>query len=259
VTAAAIESLRAEHERAVVLFASLDDADWQAASGCDGWRVQDVVQHMASTFHLIADPGTIDGGSSDDAEVNAEVPVRARRDWTTEQVLDEYREWAEKGIATLTAMQEPPLADTVIPLGNLGSHPMHILANAIVFDHYCHLRHDIGAAIRAAAALPRDEAALDATLEWMLAGLPQMCATALASCDQGVNLAFDGSHGVHALRPAESGGWEVVPGADPALPTVTTTAHDFVAWATKRCDWRSCGVEASDEATARTLDAINII
>jgi hypothetical protein len=93
----------------------------------------------------------------------------------------------------------------------------------------------------------------------MLAGLPQMCATALATCDRGINLAFDGAHGVHALRPTTSGGWEVVAAADAGLPTATTTAHDFVAWGTKRCDWRTCGVELSDDAAARTLDAINVI
>jgi uncharacterized protein (TIGR03083 family) len=258
-TAAAIVALRAEHERALELFGSLDESEWQAPSGCAGWRVQDVAQHMASTFHLIADPSTIDGGTSHDAEENAEVPVQARRDWSVDEVMTEYREWSEKGIAALAALQEPPLADAVVPLGNLGTHPMHILANAIVFDHYCHLRHDIGAAVPRAAALPRDDDALAATLEWMLGGLPQMCADALAACTQPVNLAFDGAHGTYVLRPSAGGGWEVAAGVDPSMPTAATTAHDSVAWGTKRADWRALGVDLSDAAGAPTLDAINVI
>ena len=255
---AAVDALRAEHQRALQLFESLTPDEWQAASGCAGWRVHDVAQHMASTFHVIADPSTIDGGSSDDAESNAEVPVQARLDWTADQVLAEYREWADKGITALAGMQEAPLAEMVIPLGNLGSHPMHVLANAIVFDHYCHLRHDIGAAIDRAAALPRDPASLSATVEWMLAGLPQMCAGALAGCTQGVNLEFTDLGGESYRFETGSPGWTVSVGSDPSLPTVTTTAHDFISWGTKRADWRSFGVSA-DGAAAATLDAINVI
>lgn len=260
-TAAAIAPLRLECRRALDLFASLTPDEWQSASACSGWRVQDVAQHMASTFHTIADPATIEGGSSADAEQNAEVPVQARKSWTAEQVMAEYDEWSAKGVDALAAMQEPPLAETVIPLGNLGSHPLHILANAIVFDHYCHLRHDIGATVERAASLPHDAAALEATLDWMLAGLPQMCADALATCTQGVNLVFRGDvDRARALRPGEAGGpWAVSAGIDDSLPTASTTAHDFVSWGTKRADWRACGVEMPDAAAAATLDAINVI
>ena len=268
---AAITALQAESARALELLRSLTPEEWAAPSGCTGWRVQDVACHMASVFHSIADPSTIEGGTSRDVEQNAEVPVQARRQWTTAQVMDEYVEWSAKGIAAMTALQEPPMRDTVIPLANLGSHPVHILANAIVFDHYCHLRHDIGAAVPRAAGLPHDADALAATLEWMLAGIPQMCETALAGCTQGVNLAFEGpAAGTWALRPGADGGlWTVTPGADPALPTATGTAHEFVSWATQRADWRTSGVALSGgagpedaaglEAAAATLDALNVI
>jgi uncharacterized protein (TIGR03083 family) len=260
VTEAAVHALRGEHQRALALIATLTDDEWAAASGCTGWRVQDVVQHMASTFHSIAEPSTIEAGTSDDAEQNAEVPVRARQDWSPVQVTAEYEEWAEKGIAALAALQQPPLAETVVPLSNLGSHPLHLLGNAIVFDHYCHLRHDIGATIHRAAELPRDGAALAATSEWMLAGLPQMCADALAGCAQGVNLVFEGpGSGEYALRPGAEGRWTVTSGADAALPTATSCMHDFVSWGTKRIDWRELGVRMPDVGGARTLDAINVI
>lgn len=261
-TKAAIEGLRAEQARALALIDTLSDEEWGAASGCAGWRVQDVVQHMASTFHSIADPAGIESGTSPDVEENAEVPVQARREWTPAQVVAEYREWSEKGIGALAAMQEPPMADMVVPIANLGSHPLHIMGNAIAFDHYCHLRHDIGAAVARAADLPRDPAVLAPTVEWMLAGLPQMCAAALGECSQGVNLAFSDLGSTWSVC-AGDGAWQVCDGADASLPTATGTAHDFVNWATKRSDWRGTWSLAGDAAVLAgaeaTLDAFNVI
>ena len=158
----AITGLEAEIARAKELFASLTEEEWQATSGCDGWRVQDVAQHMAAVYQQIAAPETIDAGDSGKAEVAAEVPVQERKDWTPQQVMTAYDEWSEKGLAALRALQDPPMADTVVPLSDLGEHPLHLLGNAIAFDHYCHLRHDIGAAVERAAALPHDPEVLGA-------------------------------------------------------------------------------------------------
>ncbi len=256
----AIQALRAEHSHALELFDSLTAAEWTLPSGCEGWRVQDVAQHMASTFHSIADSSSIETGSTPDVEQNAEVPVQARRDWTVEQVKAEYREWSDKGIATLAAMSQPPLADTVVPLANLGSHPLRLMGNAIAFDHYCHLRHDIGAAVPRAADLPHDPLVLEAAVEWMLAGAPQMCTEALAGCTTGVNLVFtDLHHVLYTLRPGAVGEqWQVSHGTDAALPVAVTSAHEFISWATKRTDWRG-HVQLTDQSAAATLDALNII
>jgi hypothetical protein len=222
--------------------------------------VQDVAQHMASTFHSIADGASIETGSTADVEQNAEVPVQARRDWSVAEVKAEYRTWSEKGITTLASMQEPPMATMVVPMANLGSHPLRLLGNAIAFDHYCHLRHDIGAAVRRAADLPHDPLVLEATIEWMLAGIPQMCTEALAACDTGVNLVFtDLRHSVHHLSPGAAGElWTVSLGTEDSLPICVTSAHEFVSWATKRSDWRT-HAQLTHHAAAATLDAINVI
>ena len=241
-TSPAIQALRAEHSHALELFDSLTEAEWALPSGCAGWRVQDVAQHMASTFHSIADPSSIETGNTPDVEQNAEVPVQARRDWSVDEVKAEYREWSEKGIAALAGMQEPPMADMVIPIANLGSHPMRLLGNAIAFDHYCHLRHDIGAAVRRAADLPHDPLVLEATIEWMLAGIPQMCTAALAA----------------VMKATWAQPHAVAPGTDDSLPICVTSAHEFVSWATKRADWRT-HAQLTDQAAAATLDAINVI
>jgi hypothetical protein len=152
------------------------------------------------------------------------------------------------------------MASTVVPLGNLGSHPLHIMGNAIAFDHYCHLRHDIGATVPRASDLPHDPDVLEPTIEWMMAGLPQMCATALAKAEHGVNLVFtDLRHTIYHLRPGKEGElWQVRLGLDALLPLCVTSSHDFVSWATKRSDWRT-HAQLTDPLAAPTLDAINII
>lgn len=258
----AVPALNAEHAHALALIDSLTPEEWAAPSGCTGWRVQDVVAHMGSVFRSICGDPSIPSDPSGDAEKSAELAVAPRKEWTPEEVAAEYREWAPKGVGALTALQDPPMADAVVPLGNLGSHPMHILANAIVFDHYCHLRHDIGAAIPRAAALPHDADALGATIEWMLLGLPQMCQSALAGAPrQAVNLHFDGvADQDFVLEPGDDL-WTVRPGTLAGAPTLRTTAHDFVAWGTKRGDWRATSTldGAGSDAAAQVLDAINII
>jgi uncharacterized protein (TIGR03083 family) len=258
-TARAIPALQTQVRHAKELFVTLTPAEWASNSGCDGWRVQDVAQHMASVFQQIADPASIDFGDSGKAEVSAEVPVSARRDWTVDEVMAAYDEWSEKGVAALGALQEPPMSDAVVPLSDLGSHPLHLLANAIVFDHYCHLRVDIGAAVERAAALPREDDALATTLEWMLAGLPQMCAAELAAAPaETVNLAFEGPGGGDFVLAPGDAGWTVNAGTSPDAPTIVSTVHDFVSWGTKRSDWRG-QVSGDTDRVAPVLDAINII
>jgi len=259
----AIIGLQTEVDRAHELFATLTAEEWAAPSGCDGWRVQDVAQHMAAVYQSIAAADTIevDTSSAEGAEASAEMVVQARKDWTPEQVVAAYTEWAPKGVAALAALQEPPMADTVVPLGDLGSHPMHILGDAIAFDHYCHLRHDIGAAVQRAADLPHDAAVLGPAVDWMLAGLPQMCANELAAVpQQPVNIVFEGpAANSYQLAPGADV-WSVNPGEATAAPTIRTTAHDFISWATQRADWRATSTGDVDHAdAAAVLDAINVI
>ena len=257
--AVAITALEQEIQYAKELFATLRPEEWQSASMCEGWRVQDLAQHMAAVFQQIADSSSIDVGDSGHAEVANEVPVQARRDWSIDQVVEAYVEWAPKGLGALATLQEPPMADTAVPISDLGTHPLRLLGNAIAFDHYCHLRYDIP--IDRAAELPRDPATLGVVLEWMLAGLPQMCAEALSTAPaQPLNLVFDGpGGGAYVLAPGDDG-WTVTEGADAEAPTVTTTVHDFVSWGTKRSDWRdSVSGDVDHDGVAAVLDAINII
>ena len=160
--------------------------------------------------------------------------------------------------------QDPPLAETMLPMGDLGTHPMSMLASTFCFDAYCHLRNDIlGPRARSTGpsrrATPRGSGA---TLEWMLAGLPWMSQEALTFVDRPVVLRLTGpGGGTWTIAPGgEDGRVHVTEGAAPdAAATITSDAHDFVAWATHRRQWSECVEIEGDEPYASTvLDAIHI-
>ena len=261
----ALDALTKERANVIALAQSLTSDEWTLESDCAGWRVQDVLAHMSAVYKTVAG-GTVATAvdAPGDAERNADAGVDERRSWPAADVLAEYVEWSEKGLVAFAGMNEEPMASMVIPLGNLGSHPMHILTNAIVFDHYCHLRWDLlapnGPLQR--SALDVDDERLGPTMEWMLGGLSQMCASELAFVDRPVNLVFEGAGGgSYVLRP----GAEITsiePGHDgDAAATVTSSAHEFVCWGTKRRDWRAMSVQVAGDADygAAVLDAINVI
>jgi hypothetical protein len=195
-----------------------------------------------------------------------EAPVAERRGWKVDDVLAEYETYSAQ-VADFCAMaQEPPLADTELPMGDLGTHPMRAMAGMFLFDAYCHLRNDIlqphGPIDRDEP--PRDEARVGPVIEWMLAGLPWMSRDALLPVvDRPLVLVLDGpGGGTWTIAPGgEDGRVLVTPGAAPdAAATVQSTAHDFVIWGTTRRPWRGLATVEGDEAyAAAVLDAINII
>jgi len=266
-TQQAVGALRAEREALLDVLRSLSDVEWHAPSGCEGWRVQDVVTHMAASLHLVADPATATlPEDPSDMERSQEQPVRDRADATTAEALAYYEEMSARGIDALEAMQAPGLAELELDMGNLGRHPMHLLADAMVFDHWTHLRADIltprGPIDRPAPA--SDELRMAPTVGWLLAGLPQMCTAELRPV----------LHHPFVLRLEGPGGgtWTVAPDGEDRAATVTegvggdvagtvsSTTADFVVWSTKRRDWREVAeLEGDTEYLGRVLDAVNLI
>ena len=261
-----VEGLRAERDLALEIFSSLDDAEWNAPSDCAGWTVRDVVAHMGSILHGVADPAhmvDISGGAEDAMEA----PVAERRGWPIGDVVAEYETYsAQVGDATAT-FQDPPLSETMLPMADLGTHPMAIMSDMFLFDVYCHLRNDIlqpnGPIDRPEP--PRDEKRLRPTAEWMLAGLPWMSADALRGVvDRPIVLELTGPGAgawtIAAGDDSTEGRVRVTEGAAPdAAATVRSGAHDFVIWGTRRRPWRDLVEISGDEDYAtRFLDAVRI-
>jgi len=259
-----VEGLRAERDATLTIAKSLTDDEWNAPSDCAGWAVRDVVAHMASILHGVADPSLmpdLTGGT----ENGMEIPVAERRAWTIEEVLAEFETYSGQVADLAASLQDPPMADTMLPMGDLGTHPMAIMPCTFLFDNYCHLRNDIlkpnGPIERPEPS--RDEKRLAPTIEWMLAGLPWMCAEKLAFVDKPVTLELTGVGG---------GTWSIGPGGDDgrvlvtdgaaanAVATISSGSHDFVIWGTQRRPWSTLAKIDGDAAYAgRVLDGIKII
>jgi uncharacterized protein (TIGR03083 family) len=262
-TTLGIEGFNAERAALLDLASSLRDDEWTAPSGCEGWAVRDVFAHLAAVIHGIADPSTMPD-MTNGTEPAMEGPVAERRARPVAEVVEEYATFSEQIGASLPMFQEPPLSTTEIDMHDLGTHPMSIFPDLLVFDAYCHLRHDI---LRPRGSIdrpepPRDEQRLRPAVTWMLAGLPYMSGNDLAFMDRPLALRLDGpAAGTWTVLPANGAERvQVVEGDDGgAAATVTSNDHRFVAWATRRAPWRDdVTIDGDEQYAARALDALKI-
>jgi uncharacterized protein (TIGR03083 family) len=264
-TQQAVEGFRAERAEILALAQSLSDEEWMRPSACPGWTIRDVFGHMACTLHGVIDPAFLPD-STKGTEAGMEPQVADRRRWPIAQVVEEYETYSEQAAKVFTSVQDAPLSETMLPMGELGTHPMSILPSVFLFDGYTHLRADI---LAPSGSIERPQPERDAqrlrpTVEWMLAGLPWMCADALVGVvDRPLELTLDGPGG---------GTWTIAPGSDEgrvsvveapcpdAAARVRGTDHDFVIWGTTRAPWTDfVKVEGDADYAGRVLDAINII
>ncbi len=125
-----VEGLRAERDASLTLMKSFTDEEWNSPSDCDGWAVRDVVAHMASVLHGVADPSVMPDmtGGTENA---MEAPVAERRAWTVEDVLAEFETYSGAVADLAASLQEPPMAETLLPMGDLGTHPMAIIGGLL--------------------------------------------------------------------------------------------------------------------------------
>ncbi len=255
-TEAAIPALRQLQIQAITLAKSLHEDEWNMASDCAGWTVRDVFAHMAGVYHGLVDPAFMRvGDDPNDMEAAMELGVGERRTWAIADVVGEYEEYSSKATNNFADLQGNDLGLTEIAMGNLGTHPLHLLANAFVFDAYCHLRNDLLAPFGPLNHQPPTPTAeiVEPMLAWMIAGLPQMCAEELAFMGPPIVLQLDGN----------GGGAFIIGTSEAGAPTATimSTPDAFVRWGTRRRPWRDEGVSIlGDEAYgARVADACNVI
>lgn len=260
---AAITSVTRSIDDVKAVITSLTAEEWAAPSGCVGWSVKDLVAHMSSNYKEIVDPSPAPAEPvSMPAERAMDLLVEPRKRWAEEQVRDEYLACCDGALAALTGLQVEPLASTVIPLADLGHYPMHQLADAFAFDHYCHLWVDLlaphGPVQR--TITPADEALLAPAVGWMLTGIPQMQPGLEQHLTGRIRLVLTGVGGSTWDLARDGDAIAIAaPVGEPAV-TVTSTAHDFVRWGTARIGWREACVVAGDEAVAAEfLDHLNIV
>lgn len=251
-TMQAVEAL--EHEIAAVI--SLSDGwsadQWDAPTRAFGWSRKDVLCHLGAVFQQLCDP---DGVPVDPSlgEHSVDLAVEARRHLVPHEVHDQYVAWGQRALAMLATMQEPDIANRVVPMGILGAHRTHLLANAYAFDHHCHIRHDLDLAsgdLWPHDADPRE--LTEAAVEWMIAAAPQMCGASFGHLSGSVELQIDGAVWMLASEPGR--GIEIAAPNDvvdartrlrPVIARIRSSAEDFVLWGTQRVPLTELDVEIS--------------
>ena len=252
-------------DRCADVITSLTPAEWEMPSRCAGWSVKDLVAHASSNVHVVVEPGITPADPPPIAEDLQHLLVVQRRDWTSQQVTEEFQDHRDAFLAAIAAVQKEPLASSPLTMSELGTYPMHRLADAFAFDLWCHLYIDLLAPtgpVRRPVPEPEDDL-LQPAIGWMLAGLPQMCPSVTKVLDRPIALHLTGPGG---------GRWTLEPG-EPNLnvtedssnetnvaATVSSSAVDFVLWGTTRSPWRDAVELGGDTAYAeQVLDEVNIV
>ncbi|MGY1809475.1 maleylpyruvate isomerase family mycothiol-dependent enzyme [Blastococcus sp. SYSU D00669] len=262
-TVAGLRAVEALSGRYAEVVASLTPEEWSRPSRCAGWSVQDLVAHTGSNFKVLAEPPdpSAPAPQVETAEQLQDLLVEQRRGWSAEQVAAEFRDFLGPALGALKAVQDEPVASAPLTLTDLGTYPMHALADAFAFDLWCHFTVDLlapGGPVERPRPEPTDDV-LGPGIWWMLTGLPQMCRPVSQVLDRPLGLRLTGPGG---------GEWTLVPGdpltveaglRDP-VATATSSATDFVLWGTTRTPWReSVQVEGDRAYAERVLDRVDVV
>jgi uncharacterized protein (TIGR03083 family) len=240
---AAIEATRADRADLLDIAAGLTSDQWQAASGCAGWTVQDMVTHLANLFWLVVDASQLPDTSGAATEESQDIAVAARRGMSAAEAVADYEKVSELGLQQLA---ELAAADIELALGDFGTYRSPVLANAYAFDHYTHIRADLFGPRGPLTGEPpsSDELRVSAALDWIEAALPQQYPAAAQACTLEIQVTGTGAR-------------VITFGSGQSMATICSDAPALIRWVTHRGSWDELGVEvAGDEpalATARTL------
>ncbi len=134
--------LDAESERVARFFESADESTWARDTRCEGWRVRELLSHLAGveTYHLACLDDTIgdlfeEGGKAGATDMNSfnDWLVRIRADRPREEVLDE---WRTKNLDVRRRMRERGADGTMS--SSVGPYPVDLMAFHIASEYATH-------------------------------------------------------------------------------------------------------------------------
>jgi uncharacterized protein (TIGR03083 family) len=232
----AIEGVRADRDALLEICWRLGPTDWAAASGCEGWTVQDLIAHLGALFWAVVDGSKLLDVSGMPTEEGQEKLVRSRRGMSASAVVADYAEVSE---IALQRLAELAALDMEIPLGDLGTYPASVIPSAYSFDHFTHIRADLFGprGPLAGPPPPADEFRLGSVLDWTEAALPQQNAAAAEA-------------GLFELQITGPGARIISFGSGQAMATVSSDAFSFIRWVTQRGSWEELGVQATGDEPA---------
>ena len=253
----------AERAEVLAFCATLAPAEWRMDSMAEGWRIQDVVAHMGTGCHAVFSPAAAKLLRGNDIERANDAMVDSRRDWSSTDVLAEYRRWSRVFGAVFSRLGRTPLGGVQAPLAELGKFPVRLLLGALVFDQHTHLRYDMAPALGRPAP-GTDANRMAVVLEWMMAVLSnQLRAQGPSLLDRPLSITLTGPGG-GTWRVAPDGSVAVgsaQPSAQPSAAQITGVACEFPQWGTARTRWRDAEVSITGDAdyAAAFLDTVNIV
>jgi len=103
--------------------------DDELPSACAGWRVIDVLAHLAALAHEAVCPPQPDSTWPKNRERYHDLRVDQRRGWSHAEVIDEWHRYAPQQLDLLEAGQQPPQSMQPVAVPGLGIYPEHLLAN----------------------------------------------------------------------------------------------------------------------------------
>ena len=228
-----------------------DSPAWRLESRCSGWTNEDVLIHLACTLRELVEPEALPAPVPGAIERTNDVQVEAFREGDSRFHVTEYRRLLPAALDLLESLQSEDLIDETFSLDDAGVYPVHLSAEALAFDHYCHLVHDV----TLGAALPPIpvklvEPALVASTRWLVAGIPQMSGARLADTlvtPVGLRITGPGG-GVWQLSASDAQLADCTP-AEVLCPTaIETDAADFMLWGTLRAERATCAVALLGDA-----------
>lgn len=249
----------AERAELLAFCATLAPAEWRMDSSAQGWRIQDVVAHLATGCHAPFSPSLTRLMRDNEIERANDAMVDARRDWSSSDVLAEYRRWSRVFGAVMGGLGRTPLGGAKASLAELGKFPVRILLSALVFDHHTHLRYDMTPALDRPAP-DTDANRMAVILEWMTAVLSnQLRAKPLPFLDRPLAITMTGPGGGTWRVGAD--GSVTVGNPEPSAAHITAVALEFPEWGTRRARWRDREVSLTGDAdyAAAFLDAVDIV
>ena len=262
---AGIAGMRRAAQDIVDVVGTFDDTDWHAPSAASGWSTKDVVTHVGSLLEdLVA---AVNQQPLPDLGIEPlnDIQVAERRHLSGAEAVAFVKEQFSRALAAFEPLQAEPLASHETQMLDLGSYPLHSIADMFTFDMSTHLRYDIlaprGPIQRLVPAL--DEVLLVPSVSWLLGGVPKMQPTLATAVEGPLVLELTGPGGRDVLIDVIDGAITVGTAADAgadAVATISSTTADFLGWSTRRVDWRNVVVVSGNHAAAqRFLDALNLI
>ena len=219
------------------VYGSLTAEEMEAPSACEGWTVRMVLAHVTQGLASMA--GLVSSQPYDPEEdlesaLDGQAREFARR--PPGELLDLFRASMPTVLGTFQALPEE-FAAMPVNMASAGTYPFRAMADALTFDHTCHIRWDV---LQPRGPVRRDLPSLDAerltaSVRWLMSGIPQMTTARFRELlTDPITLVLDKPETTFRLVPQDDTITVEPSPAGKARATVRTTATEFIVWGTGR-------------------------